>query len=144
MLRIPRSFVAAPALITALLLVLAGCSSSTDVATDAGAGIRVVDPVAAAELLEEEPERIVVDVRTPGEFAQGHLEGARLVDYNAPDFKERIAELDRDESYVIYCRSGNRSAGARQVMEDLGFTDVVDVDGGIIAWNQQGLPTTTA
>lgn len=145
MSRLPRPFMVVPALVAALLLGLAGCSSSTDLAaTEAAAetGIRVVQPAEAAELLEAEPDRVVLDVRTPAEFAEGRLEGAQLIDYNAPDFEQRVAELDRDASYLIYCRSGNRSAGARQVMEDLGFTDVVDVAGGIVAWTQAGLPVT--
>lgn len=119
-----------------LAVALAACS---DGAT-ATSGVRVADAQDVAELIEDEPERIVIDVRTPAEYAEGHLEGAVLVDYNAPDFADRIAEFDPEAEYVIYCRSGNRSAGARDVMTDLGFADVVDVEGGIIAWNQAGLP----
>ena len=82
----------------------------------------------------------MIDVRTPAEYAEGHLEDAVLVDYDAPDFAERIAEFTRDGEYVIYCRSGNRSAGARATMAELGFTDVVDVEGGVVAWVEAGLP----
>lgn len=123
----------------ALTVVLAACS---DGGATTGA-VRVDDAQAVADLLEAEPDRIVIDVRTPAEYAEGHLEGAVLVDYNAPDFAERIAEFDPDADYVIYCRSGNRSAGARAVMAEQGFTDVVDVEGGIVAWNQAGLPIVT-
>lgn len=137
MTAIPRGFVRAPALLLALLVALVACSG-TDATTSAD--IRVVEPVAAAELLEAEPDRTIIDVRTPAEYAAGHVEGAVLVDYNAPDFEERIAEFDRAGDYLIYCRSGNRSAGARQVMADLGFTDVVDVQGGAVAWADAGLP----
>lgn len=149
MSRSPRPMVVALAGLSALVVLLSGCTSaegpaSTQSAAVADSSIRVAQPTAAAELLQAEPERVVIDVRTPEEFTQGHLEGAVLVDYNAPDFEERIAEFDRDASYLIYCRSGNRSAGARQVMEELGFTDVVDVAGGITAWNGAGLPVTTA
>lgn len=137
MTAISRGSVRVPALLLALLVALAACSS-TDAATDAD--IRVVDPVAAAELLEAEPDRVIIDVRTPAEYAAGHVDGAVLVDYEAADFEERIAEFDRDDDYLIYCRSGNRSAGARQVMADLGFSDVVDVEGGAVAWSGAGLP----
>ena len=124
---------------TTLAVALAACSD----AGTATSGVRVADAEEVAELLEEEPERVVIDVRTPAEYAEGHLEGAVLVDFNAPDFAEQIAEFDTDGEYVIYCRSGNRSAGARDVMTDLGFEDVVDVEGGIVAWNDAGLPTVT-
>ena len=126
-----------------LTVLLASCSSAsaTDIAsgTDQSApGIRVVSVEAAVSLLDEQPGITVIDVRTPGEFAEGHLEGAVLVDYTAADFREAIGEFPRDGSYLIYCRSGNRSAGARQVMAELGFTDVTDIDGGVLAWSQQG------
>lgn len=107
-------------------------------------GVRVVSPADAAELLEADPERGVIDVRTPAEFAEGHLEGAELIDVNDADFEQRIAELDHDQPYVLYCRSGNRSAAARQVMSDLGFGDVADVQGGIVAWAAEGLPVVTS
>lgn len=68
----------------------------------------------------------VVDVRTPAEYDGGHLDGALNIDVQAPDFQERISELPRDETYVVYCRSGNRSAAAIRIMEGLGFTDLVD------------------
>ncbi len=124
---------------------LGACSTgtNTDTAPPEAAGVRVVAPAEAQELLDAEPSPVVIDVRTPGEYAEGHLEGAELVDYNAPDFRDRIATYPRDASYVIYCRSGNRSAGARAIMTELGFTDVADIDGGIVAWTGAGFPITT-
>ncbi|MCC2591897.1 rhodanese-like domain-containing protein [Tessaracoccus sp. OS52] len=68
----------------------------------------------------------VVDVRTPAEFDSGHLDGALNVDVSAPHFSSRISELPKDAVYVVYCRSGNRSAAAVEQMEELGFTDVID------------------
>lgn len=126
-----------------LTVLLASCTSAsaTDTASgtdQAASGIRVVSVEEAVGLLDEQPEITVIDVRTPGEFAEGHLEGAVLVDCTAADFREAIGEFPRDGSYLIYCRSGNRSAGARQVMTELGFTDVADIDGGVLAWSQQG------
>ncbi len=134
----PRSLTTALVAV-ALAAVLAACSDSGTATT----GVRVDDAEAVAALLETEPDRVVIDVRTPEEFAAGHLEGAVLVDFNAPDFAARIAEFDPEGDYVIYCRSGNRSAGARDVMTEQGFTDVVDVEGGILAWDRAGLPIVT-
>ena len=128
-------------LLLTLLLTVTACAA--DSATDTTASIRVVPAAEGAELLAAEPGRTVIDVRTPAEYAEGHLEGAVLVDYNAPDFAERIAEFDPEGDYLIYCRSGNRSAGARATMGELGFTDVVDVEGGVVAWVEAGLPLVT-
>ena len=84
----------------------------------------------------------VLDVRTPEEFADGHLEGAVLVDFYDADFADQLAALDPDVPYLLYCRSGNRSGETLGVMEQLGFTSVANVDGGIIAWADAGLAVT--
>lgn len=67
---------------------------------------------------------MIIDVRTPAEFAGGHLDGAVNIDIQSPDFASRIDELARDGSYVVYCRSGNRSGMAMAQMLDMGFTEV--------------------
>lgn len=69
---------------------------------------------------------VVIDVRTPEEFNAGHLDEALNIDIYAPDFKDQIGALDRDASYAVYCRSGNRSGQAKAIMEDMGFTDVTN------------------
>lgn len=112
---------------------------ATETADGAATGLRQVSATAAQDLLTSD-EVTVLDVRTPEEYAAGHLEDARLVDISAPDFEQQIAALPRDDRYVVYCRTGNRSAQALAVMERLGFTDVADVDGGIVAWADAGLP----
>lgn len=140
----------------AVLTAAAGCGGSTvaDGAPSASAvdaagasaadGIRVV-PVSEARRIQESPPAglVVLDVRTPEEFAQSHLDGATSIDFYAPDFADQVAALDRDVPYLLYCHSGNRSSQARAIMEDLGFTDVADVDGGIAAWVDAGLPVVT-
>ena len=73
----------------------------------------------------------------------GHVDGASLIDFYDADFADRIGELDPDASYVVYCRSGNRSGQTVELMRQLGFTDVQDVDGGVLAWAEAGLPLTT-
>lgn len=93
------------------------------------------DPVAAAE------SRVLIDVRTPEEVAAGALEGALHLDVQDPDFDARVAELPRDEAYLVYCRSGNRSAQAIERMRALGFDDLVD-GGAFEDLAAAGLPTT--
>ena len=74
-------------------------------------------------------DTVVIDVRTPAEFASGHLKGAVNIDLSSPEFSARIAELDPAGDYVVYCRSGNRSATATSYMKDAGITKVTDVGG---------------
>lgn len=85
------------------------------------------DQPARADTLTDSPAkdtRMIIDVRTPAEFATGHLDGAVNIDIQSPDFTDRIGELERSGSYVVYCRSGNRSGMAMAQMLDMGFTDV--------------------
>ncbi|MCB0999934.1 MAG: rhodanese-like domain-containing protein [Acidimicrobiales bacterium] len=86
---------------------------------------------------------IVLDVRTPEEFDAGHIAGATMIDFQAPTFVEQVSELDRDAPIFLYCRSGNRSAQAVAQMVGLGFTDITELDGGIISWEAASLPLVT-
>ena len=83
---------------------------------------------------------ITLDVRTPGEFAEGHVEGARLIDFQSGNFENEIAALDKNATYAVYCRSGNRSGQAVKVMQEAGFTKLFNMDGGVIDWANAGLP----
>lgn len=71
-------------------------------------------------------DAVVIDVRTPEEYGAGYLDGAKNIDIYAADFKDHIGSLDRDDKYVVYCRSGNRSGQAKEIMEQMGFTDVTN------------------
>ncbi len=118
---------------------LAACSS-TD-ATDTAAGsaqISTVQPAQARELIAAGAQ--VIDVRTPEEFAAGHLAGATNIDVQAADFRERVGQLDTDATYVLYCRSGSRAGAAADMMADLGFAGVVNA-GGFDSLAAAGLPT---
>lgn len=80
-------------------------------------------------------EHVLVDVRTPQEYNQGMIENA--ININVEELASRVDELPKDEPIVLYCRSGNRSAQAAQILEDAGFTEVYDL-GGVIDWTAQG------
>jgi rhodanese-related sulfurtransferase len=109
--------------------------------TVAAAAFATIGAEEAAVLIDDGPDDLVVlDVRTPEEFAEGHLEGAVLVDFYAEDFTEQLAALDPDVPYVVYCRSGNRSGQTVPVMEELGFSSATDIAGGILAWEDADLP----
>ena len=116
-------------------------SDDTAAPAEAAAGIRLVSAADGAAIQADPPDNLVVlDVRTPEEFDEAHIDGAVLVDFYDPDFAEQLAELDPDVPYLLYCRSGNRSGQTAAIMEQLGFIDVADVDGGIVAWGEAGLP----
>jgi rhodanese-related sulfurtransferase len=108
------------------------------------AGIATVSVENAAAIAASPPaDLVVLDVRTPEEFAAGHLDGAVQVDFYDEDFTEQLAALDPDVPYLVYCQSGNRSGQTLGIMDELGFSSAVDVDGGIVAWQGAGLPVTT-
>lgn len=87
-----------------------------------------------------DPEFVILDVRTPGEFRDGHIEGARLLNFRSADFRSRLDSLDRDKTYVLYCRSGNRSRGALMLMLALGFQHIYHMNRGILEWQAKELP----
>lgn len=99
----------------------------------------LVTPEQAAGLAVD-PGVTVIDVRTPEEFAEGHLDGAVLVDFSAPTFADEVAQLDPAEPYLVYCRSDNRSGQAVAMMQSMGFEQLWDMDGGVVAWSAAGLP----
>ena len=80
----------------------------------------------------------VIDVRSPEEFAAGHIAGAINIDVEGDAFDEGIAALDQSKTYAVYCHSGRRSLIAANTMADAGFTSIYNLDGGIIAWDAAG------
>ncbi len=94
-----------------------------------------------SQLLEQNKEVVLIDVRTPQEFEQGHLKGADLINYYGANFKDEVAKLDKDKEYVIYCRSGGRSGKAVNMMHGLGFEKIHNMSGGILAWNRANFET---
>ena len=92
--------------------------------------------------LEADPEAVIIDVRTPPEVAEGVIPGAINIDYNAPDFSEKIAALDKSKQYYVYCMGGVRSSKALDKMKAEGFTSVINLDGGYKSWVENGLETT--
>lgn len=85
----------------------------------------------------------LIDVRTPGEFASGHIAGATNINFESGAFESDIKKLDRSKIYAVYCRSGNRSGQATAFMAREGFTSVFNLDGGIINWTSAGLTLAT-
>ncbi len=91
----------------------------------------------AYELIEErdgDSDFVILDVRTPEEFAEGYVENAVNIDFYEDVFPDELEGLDRDKTYLIYCRSGSRSGKTFKMMENLGFKDVYNMKGGIESW----------
>jgi len=86
---------------------------------------------------------IVLDVRTPEEYAQGHLDGAVLLDLNGGQFAEALPSLDPDAEYVVYCRSGNRSGQAIALMQERGITNTTNLGSVEQASEATGIPIVT-
>lgn len=102
-----------------------------------GGAITTISAEEARVLVENRPDLVILDVRSPEEFAEGHLPGARLLDFNAGDFQAELPTLDPNGVYLLYCRSGNRSGQAAQLMGEAGFTEVYDA-GALADWAAAG------
>ncbi len=150
-----RTRLVAAAAATALLaLGLAGCSS-TDASAPAAASSPSVQGPAAPIAAPQAPVRVgaeefasvvaspgvtIVDVRTPEEFAEGHLDGAVNYNVQGAEFADQIATLDPAGTYAVYCRSGNRSQAAVAAMAQAGIPGIYELESGIVGWQEAGLP----
>ena len=112
-------------------LVLTSCSSGSSVTT-----VGAQDFIAKSA----QPGVVVIDVRTPAEFAEGHVDGAINVDVEAATFDAQIAQLDKGTTYAVYCRTGRRSGVATDAMGASGFTSVYNLDGGVADLQAAGAP----
>ena len=90
--------------------------------------------------LKEAKDPVLIDVRTPGEYAQGHLANAISMDIYSNDFKSRASKLDKSKPVFVYCKAGSRSDSAADVLSDLGFKEIYDLNGGIISWQKANKP----
>ena len=92
------------------------------------------------ELVHEQGGQVTfIDVRTPEEYDEGHIKGAVLLPVIDSDFPQKVGELPKDKTYVVYCRTGNRSQYAKKIMVAAGLS-VIHMDGGIVAWKRAGYP----
>ncbi len=92
------------------------------------------------DTLRREKGAVVLDVRTAKEFKAGHLAGATNLDWNSNDFDSAAARLDRSKTYLVHCAAGVRSAKACRKLEELGFTNLVNLAPGLKGWEKAGKP----
>jgi rhodanese-related sulfurtransferase len=119
------------------LFVFVGCGAPE--------GNHLKSPSEVAQIIDDQSieDLQIIDVRTPEEFAEGCLEGARNVDFRASDFLSKFSELDKDGEYLVYCRSGNRSSSAVQQVKAAGYENVIELDGGVVKWDAEGYELST-
>lgn len=143
-----RLLAASVAAVATVSLGLVGCSSSepeaaavqnSGVAVQAPASPERVDAAGFSEVVAS-PGVTIIDVRSPEEFAEGHIEGAVNFNVQGPDFLSQIDTLDPAGTYAVYCRSGNRSQAAVATMADNGITGIYELESGITGWQGAGLP----
>lgn len=89
-------------------------------------------------------QAILLDVRTPGEYREGHLANALNIDYRGTDFKDKIARLDKTKPVFVYCLAGGRSAAAAEILQKNGFKEVYDMNGGYLKWTAAQKPVTVS
>ncbi len=126
-------------LLMAIILAIGGCAESVEITQI----FKDVTAQEASNLIQQNkgnPDFQIIDVRTPEEFNDGHIENAILIDFYSEDFKDEIAQLDREKTYFVYCRSGNRSGQTIDILSELGFQEVYHLSAGIREWIGQGFP----
>lgn len=122
------------------ILSFASCSDAqktTDVTVDQSTGTKIL----RASLSEfksrmQDENAQLLDVRTDDEYNAGHIADAQQIDYFSGDFKTQVAALDKEKPVLIYCASGNRSSKAIEVMKTMGFSEIVELQGGYNAWDE--------
>jgi phage shock protein E len=132
------------AVLTVALVMTTGtvtaCSSQSHSSDGANATVSSgahLDPTAFSTAMTQ-PNTVIVDVRTPAEYAAGHIAGAINIDVESADFSSQIAALDTTKTYALYCHSGRRSGIAITTMQQAGFKNVYDLNGGIQNWESSG------
>lgn len=116
-------------------------SAAADQATAPPAASDLAESIDAATLarVKEQADVVLIDVREPDEYAEAHIPGVTLIPLG--DVPDRVAEIPKDKTVILTCRTGNRSGQAATWLRGQGYTDVHNLQGGILAWQKAGLPT---
>ncbi len=145
--RLPVLLLTAAAVGVGVGVGLAGCSSdptatAVEQVAEAPAGLPAPGRLDVAEFATviTKPGVQIIDVRTPEEFADGHIEGAVNIPVQQAGFAAKVAQLDPKGTYAVYCRSGNRSQPAVAQMKDAGLTNIYELAEGTKGWTADGQP----
>ena len=121
-----------------LISFLAACTSKTQSEVQ----IKNIDVATAHQLLDQDKNIVVLDVRTPEEYTSGHINGAVNININDDNFSKKVAKLDKGKSYIVHCAANvenGRSARSLEIMSGLGFKNLMSMEGGFAAWQKDGL-----
>ena len=135
------ALLALPVLLVVSLILTVGCA-----AEEIEAPTQIVENVTAQEAFtliqdnQNNPDFVILDVRTPEEFADGHIEKAINMDFYSETFRDELNKLDKNKAYLLHCRSGNRSGKTLNIMKELKFMKIYHMTGGMIKWEAEGLP----
>ena len=117
-------------ILAALAAFLSSCNSSPSNNTG------TLDAEAFDQMVRKSSEEIILDVRTRGEFEEGHIPGAVLIDVNESDFKQEANSLDKSKPVFVYCAAGIRSKKAAAILKDSGFKTIYHLEDGLKAWSK--------
>ncbi len=127
-------------LLTFVLISFIACGQKENSkSNNTNAAQAVISLISPADLNSVNKDIILIDVRTPQEFASGHLENAVNMNYFDGDFYAQLKTLDKNKPVYLYCKSGRRSANAAEKLEDMGFVKIYDLEGGTSNWQAKGL-----
>ena len=131
------------ALVLSLSLVI-GATLTGGCLRDETATIEDITPQEAFALIQDNqnnPDFVIIDVRTPAEFAGEHIENATNINFYSETFQDMLNNLDKNRTYLVYCAVGGRSGNALDIMAELNFKEAYNILGGINRWKSEGLPT---
>ena len=124
------------------LLMISSCAdrSDTNLETQIIRDITTGEAYSLIQDNQDNPDFAIIDVRTPEEYAAGRIENSINLDFYSENFKNELNKLDKEKGYLIYCKSGNRSGKARDIMRELNFIEVHNMLGGMVQWEADELP----
>lgn len=130
------------------VLLTSGCIQTRNNTAQSGTQIQIIKNITPEEVYisiqenKDNPNFVILDVRTPEEFLSEYIENSVNLDYYSDTFRNDLEKLDKNKTYLLYCRSGRRSENALNIMKEFDFKEVYNMLGGIIKWKSEGLPTT--
>jgi len=145
----PRNLIVLVFLVSLVIgtVLTSGCGNNAASVTVLETQAQIIEDVTVKEALnliqtnKDNPNFVILDVRTPEEFVSEHIKDAVNLDYYSETFRNDLDSLDKHETYLIYCKSGRRSTNTLATMKELGYTEVYNMLGGINSWRTEGLPT---
>ncbi len=126
-----------------IILSVIGCAPVVKKTISGSRKIQTIEAEKAFDIVmsnRNNPDFIIIDVRTPAEYSEEHLAGAINIDYSSPQFEKDISSLDRSKIYLLYCKSSRRSENAIKLFREMGFLEAYHIFGGLNEWARKGYP----